>query len=269
VVFVLQVNGELSNQEQDSGSAPFHEEGSAIIFDKPKNEEEITRQRREDEQHEFARAQVKTNRRLAWFTGLLVLGTFCGIGIGIWQATISQTAVNVASRTLDETVRSNKAQDLASATSLQATVDSFQLDQRAWVGAIGISPVQQQTPDKPLAFNVIFRNTGKTPALHVRVKGGVVRDLATILHNPDSLPMIPIPVSAVIMPNGSSILPLKSNRIPDEMLKGLNDGTLRITGYAVVTYEDVFHRMHLTKTCIYLEPDLKESEECEKYNEAN
>ncbi|AXC12576.1 hypothetical protein ACPOL_3283 [Acidisarcina polymorpha] len=55
-----------------------------IIFDKPKSEEEVAREKREVEQHEFARSQVKTNRTLARFTLALVLATFCTIGVGVW-----------------------------------------------------------------------------------------------------------------------------------------------------------------------------------------
>src|ERR1700678_459835 len=86
----------LSDQEQNSEPAPFHEEGGAVIFDKPKSQDEIARQRREDEQHEFARRQVKTNHRVAVFTGLLVFATLCTILVGIWQGNISQRAADAA-----------------------------------------------------------------------------------------------------------------------------------------------------------------------------
>lgn len=97
-LFQNQVYRDLTDHEHADAPRPFHTEGSAVVFDKPKSEEEKTRQRREDEQHEFARAQVRTNKRLAWFTGLLVLGTFVGSGITIWQATIAQTSATAAKK---------------------------------------------------------------------------------------------------------------------------------------------------------------------------
>lgn len=94
----------MSDNEQDSADRPFHREGQAVVFDKPRSEEEIARETRDREQHEFARAQVKTNRRLAWFTGALVLATFCTIAIGVWQAEISQKAANAAKSAADAAV---------------------------------------------------------------------------------------------------------------------------------------------------------------------
>jgi hypothetical protein len=78
----------LADQEQDNVHRNFHREGEAVVFDAPLNPEETARQAREDEQHKFARQQVKTNGLLAWFTGALVLATACTIGVGIWQAII-------------------------------------------------------------------------------------------------------------------------------------------------------------------------------------
>ena len=109
----------MSDQEHNNEPAPFHREGGSVIFDKPPSAEEAARQRRENEQHEFARSQVKTNKTLAYFTGALVVATFCTIGVGIWQGTISQKAANaardavtVASNTLTETQASNARQAL-------------------------------------------------------------------------------------------------------------------------------------------------------------
>jgi hypothetical protein len=105
---------------------------------------------------------------LAWLTGLLVLGTFLGTEIGIWQTTISRTAVDVASRALNETVRANKAQELANTTSFKAAVDQFHLDQRAWIEIATIDPFLIAPTD---SFGVRFHfvNTGRTPAFPLRV----------------------------------------------------------------------------------------------------
>lgn len=92
----------MSDEEQGIGPAPFHEEAGTVIFDKPKSEEEIARQRRENEQHEFARSQVKTNKRLAWFTGALVLASFCTIAVGIWQASIYGSQLTAMQGQLDQ-----------------------------------------------------------------------------------------------------------------------------------------------------------------------
>lgn len=120
----------MSDQEQGNGARSFHEESGAVIFDKPKSQEEIDRGRREDEQHEFARAQVVTNKRLAWFTGALVFATLCTIGVGIWQATISQRAANAAKSAAD-----TAAKTLTEMQNGQGATDTHTLAQQAVVQA--------------------------------------------------------------------------------------------------------------------------------------
>jgi hypothetical protein len=117
----------LTDQEQNDESRPFHQEGSAVVFEKPKSQEETARQRREDEQHEFARSQVKTNHRLAVFTGLLVLGTFCGTLIGIWQAIISQTAAGAAK---DAAITAKEAVHLSERAYITIGISEFDLKTR-------------------------------------------------------------------------------------------------------------------------------------------
>jgi hypothetical protein len=176
----------LSNHEQDNESAPFHEEGGAVIFDRPKSQEEIARQRREDEQHEFARAQVGTNKKLAWFTGLLVIGTFCGTAIGIWQATISQKASNAAksaASTADATLKELQKNEASSGQQFQtqlgkldestkqssrladatekANANVLEAD-RPWMSA-WVQVADFEAGKKPV-YTFTFVNTGKRPA---------------------------------------------------------------------------------------------------------
>jgi hypothetical protein len=86
----------LSDHEQKDESRAFHFEAGRPIFEKAKGQEEATNETRAREQHEFAREQVKINKKQNLFTALLVMGTFFGTGIGIWQGSISQTAANAA-----------------------------------------------------------------------------------------------------------------------------------------------------------------------------
>jgi hypothetical protein len=109
----------------------FHKEGEAVVFETPKTEEETAREDRANEQHEFARAQVETNKQMVRLTGALVIATFLTISVGIWQAVISREAANAArdaaqtaSNTLGEMQRGQGAQDthtLAQQAVTQAT----------------------------------------------------------------------------------------------------------------------------------------------------
>jgi hypothetical protein len=135
----------LAQHEQDSARHPFHEEAGALVFDKPKSEEEAARQRREDEQHEFAREQVKTNKRLAWLTFFLVIGTFVGSAISILQANIARQAAQAAGNAVD------------------TAKDSLQTSQRAYL-VLG----NPKLKGKPPVLTIPITNVGRVPAEAVR-----------------------------------------------------------------------------------------------------
>ncbi|HEY5331304.1 MAG TPA: hypothetical protein VIJ79_15590 [Acidobacteriaceae bacterium] len=134
----------MADQEQDNEPHSFHTEEGAVIFDKPLSAAEKGRQKREDEQHEFARQQVITNKRLAWFTGALVFATFCTIVVGIWQGSVSQKSANAA-KVAGETAQS----------SLTQSIESFRTDERAWVVIGKIEKTSTFPPDPP--FDLALR----------------------------------------------------------------------------------------------------------------
>jgi hypothetical protein len=119
---------------------------------------------------------------LAWFTGALVLATFCTIGVGIWQAVISQEAANsardavsVASRTLADTERSNKAQEELNKSTLDASIRNFQIEQRAWIELdppkSALAPLADTPPGMTLLrFPMYLRNVGKTSAFDIKFR---------------------------------------------------------------------------------------------------
>lgn len=268
-------NGELSDQEQDNESHLFHREGENIVFEKPKSKEEIAHETRDREQHEFAREQVKTNRRLAWFTGLLVLGTFCGTGIGIWQATISQTAANaardavgVASRSLRETEASNARQavlteqarlssERASSKALDATIESFRQDQRAWIG-IDSWVLDEFQVGQPVRIKVRIMNRGKTPAVDVE-EGGTEGLVISNDHTPKQiadaiskeLAKFVFRPAAVISPsNGKELISDSKHVLEQGPMDALKNGISYWYTVGEVKYEDVFHRRQWMTYCL-------------------
>lgn len=203
-----------------------HKEGEAIVFDRPVEQEQAARQRRENEQHEFARSQVNTNKWLARFTFALVIATFCTIGVGIWGASIynaqlremkhtnelTQQALNGNGTALIETLRkmqgqidattklygeaqkqtaqaqrladeseisangiSRQAQSteksaIAAHDSVQVARDAMYFEQRPWVGvSVSSGPIGPiSNSPNTAASRIIIRNSGRTPALHLR-----------------------------------------------------------------------------------------------------
>jgi hypothetical protein len=280
----------LPDQEQDNVGRSYHREGDAVVFDRPAEQGEAARQRRENEQHEFARSQVKTNRLLAFFTGALMVATFCTIGVGIWQAVISQEAANaarnavgVASQTLAETQRSNAVQEQRSHDSLQATISSLEQDQRAWVGPVGALPPQftengQHVYIKvgeKLAFGFELSNTGKTPARNLtsimsahayRAGERFVPDYKFYSGRPKEPGTVGVLFPGVRMDVLSDVNGPSANK-PDTDL--LLKGERIFYIYGKVTYTDVFGKSHQTTFCNYVRKDLTALISCETYNNAD
>jgi hypothetical protein len=180
----------LSDQEHNNEPTPLHFEGGGIVIDKPKSEEEITRKAREDEDHEFKRDQVKTNRRLTRLNFFLVIGTFCGLGIGVWQSKVSQQSADtseksvlLAQKTERDSRKSGEDQIRQSATALDATKNQFIQDQRPYLWYDDDEMVR--TKSQPwidgssngdfnagkLSWSIWIRNFGKSPAIRTHSFG--------------------------------------------------------------------------------------------------
>jgi hypothetical protein len=241
----------LSDQEQDNVNPSYHREGDAVVFDRPVEQEEAARQRRENEQHEFARSQVKTNNRLAWFTGALMVATFCTIAVGVWQGIISQEAANAAR---DAANAAKCAANIAQ-RSLAQSVSAFQLDERPWVyiSSFGLTS-EPMANQKPPTIDYFVMNSGKTPALN----------LATFYETSSIAITSEPPLSkfkskesareSVLPPNipGNVIGTLPVNSIMEPTrLDQYNLGKEAIYIQVKITYSDAFKKNYWTTACAY------------------
>src|SRR5207253_642508 len=93
-------------------------------------------------------------------------------------------AASVASKTLEETQRSNnrqaelselarKSSEAATKIALQATIDNFHQDQRAWVSIKNVTLTKPFSLTEKAQVRVLIGNSGKTPALkqHIVCRG--------------------------------------------------------------------------------------------------
>ncbi|MGA3071198.1 MAG: hypothetical protein ABSD43_13375 [Terracidiphilus sp.] len=133
----------MPDQEQNNVGTSHHREGETVIFDRPVDPVEAARQRRESEQHEFARQQVNTNKWLVRFTFALVFATFCTIGVGIWQNSISRRLAQIAEAQL-------------------------RIDDRPWL-KVEVTNDNPLGAGKPVVAGVRITNIGKTPATQVMI----------------------------------------------------------------------------------------------------
>jgi hypothetical protein len=172
----------------------------------------------------------------------------------------TRDAVCVASRTLSETVRSNRAQEQAAKDALEATLNIAREDQRAWIAPF--SSTTEQTADGKFYFTINYKNTGRSPALQTRGFTGTASNLADV----------PIR-DAEVKPGGLTHLVVAPEEINNSLTPNL-DGTVidrirnggKLYIYGTVWYSDIFKRRHWTQFCYYPGRDLKNFSPCSKHN---
>jgi hypothetical protein len=155
----------------------------------------------------------------------------------------------------------------ASGKALDATIAQNQLDQRAWVGPVGIiQPDFKGT--SAFSISTLISNSGKTPALNFRnkytwvimLKKGIFK---ATYKNPQG-----VPSTSAIFPNDR--LTLISIPIPlrSEFLDLITRGEALFYVYGELTYDDVFRQPHFTHFCMFYDSTFKPGV-CQTYNDAN
>jgi hypothetical protein len=152
---------------------------------------------------------------------------------------------------------------------LDASIKSFQLEQRAWVGVEGINGDIQ--PNKPYSVLVGFRNSGKTPAKQVslRMQFNPVRQGQALKFTYSE----PISSKGFVPPNGTfssaELSPSGGDPVRESEIELIKTGKLRAYLYGVVTYEDIFNRSHWMRFCYFIGADAKSYKACNEYNDTD
>jgi hypothetical protein len=179
----------LAGDDQQNEDSVFHYEDGVPVFDTNARLHNVEREqaaaKKRDE--EYKGEQLKINRRMMWFTGILVVCTAATGGISIWQATIAsrsaraaQSAAHTAKDTLGEIQRSEsdthtlaQATKSAADTARDTLVNSqhaFEMDERPYIVQEPGHPefaLHGFVPNQRLSINVKFKNVGKLPAIRV------------------------------------------------------------------------------------------------------
>jgi len=163
--------------------------------------------------------------------------------------------------------------------SLAATVQQFQLDQRAWVGPEQIANTLGDDKKTLTGIGFILRNSGKTPALNVEYHCSInaitvpYRTLPPVssytFKYPGETKKGPLGSRAVIQPN-MTVTIWPQNVLTAEQISAVRAGTVIGYMYGLITYDDVFkqHR-HTAKFCVYFEPDFWGTHSCPTYNDTD
>jgi hypothetical protein len=164
-----EVSVPLSEENKKHENAPFHYEGNTPVFDLKSEREDRERAAQKEKEDTYKNKQLSIQRSTLTTQVALVAFGLIGAAISMYQSHISRVsaeaaleAANVAQRTLCETQRSNREQAAISKTSLEATVENFHQEQRAWVVPFDMS-TEKIEDGKKVIFKVLYKNTDALP----------------------------------------------------------------------------------------------------------
>lgn len=280
----------MSDHDQGDREKKIPYEGEAILLNS--RIEDLEREQKDEKRRDegYKNLQLQTNKRLAWFTGGLLVTSFIANLIYLDLAIISRrnseaaqesaAAAKLAAETTYAQLFLNKAgteetltqmkkqtkaqQDAAKAASdsIKATQAAMRLDQRAWVGIGQLSAVPESfhVNDKA-SVSVGFNNTGKTPAKNlmltivlVPVNRGERPKFSYTSVNPVPYGLLP--------PNGENHVSLSISKnkftgeawiITPELFKPLVSGDIRPCFHGYMIYEDIFGNPHWMTFCYFLD----------------
>ena len=231
------------------------------------------------------------NKLMVITTSIVAFGTMFYVVVAIFQWQLMKESSEQTSRQTDKVIaevrRIAEVSDESAKQAkdaLDATIENFRLEQRAWVGAVHAIPPEYKEGGKnvyvkdgqPMKTGVKIVNSGKTPALNVRTIVSMFYWKSSDEFVPTFKKVINIgdgPSTSVLQPNATAVI--KARSIPEE--GGINKADIANIANAQqilyiagkITYEDIFKRPHSTLFCMYLDPSLTVFNNCNGHNEAN
>jgi hypothetical protein len=141
--------------------------------------------------------------------------------------------------------------------------EPLQGKQRAWIHV----SLQNTYPltKKGGGFAIELRNLGKTPALQASLIDYVVIEELDRLTGGEEAGSHPSTAVGTLAPGGGFATDVWFNTSAEAVI-GLSQGKVRAVNYAIVTYEDTFHRTHTTRSCSYWHGGLSAPLPCEGFN---
>lgn len=185
-----------------------------------------------------------------------------------WAVTVSLmvllfTAVFNAVQSSFMNRSSDRIAAASSQTALPGEEEPQQGEQRAWIG-VSLAQAYPLT-NKGGGFAVELRNLGKTPVLHASFTDYVVIEELDRLTGAQEAASHPSTSVGTLAPGSGFVTDVWFNTSADGVIS-LSEGKVRAVNYAVVTYEDSFHRAHTTRSCSYRHGGMTAPLPCEGFN---
>jgi hypothetical protein len=158
------------------------------------------------------------------------------------------------------------------ASQLEFTQNSFREEQRAWIGVPDIKIVSLPSPAK---MNVIFHNSGRTPALHLRGASAYAIS-STFMDGPNPKYIAQLEKElatkgyTAIAPDGGGTLEAGDrDGYVSKQWRNIRGGTEFLYLYGVFRYNDTAGRPHATTYCYYSRDSNPSTQQLAAYNKYN
>jgi hypothetical protein len=154
---------------------------------------------------------------------------------------------------------------------LDASINASRTDQRAWVGPIRFVLQDMQAPN-PIKATATIVNSGKTPALHVKVRyiihasDGEI-DIADYAKHPTETLVSGTPFS--MFPNTPIELNADTGSTDELGIRSVNNGRKFLYMFGEIEYGDIFGREHQTRFCARYYWTTKQFAACGSYDHAD
>jgi len=195
------------------------------------------------------------------------------------QVSAAKSSIRIADKTLKDAQESGKEQSDRAEKSLNATIENFRLDQRAWIHLKEVAFKAYTTGDTevpikaghPVRIKLSYTNTGKTPARVLATK--------TYVYVVEAGEKPPLQEKAIIatenrpftlFPNSTySHSEMVSEVYSAQQVEVIKNGQYIMYIYGMIPYEDVFGQIRWTQFCKYLDTDFTTLAVCSFYNETD
>jgi hypothetical protein len=167
-----------------------------------------------------------------------------------WQ---SATAAQRSAGATEQSAIANQQNVATAKAALDAAIERDRRDQRAWIGMRDTRLVNPVQAGQPITISTQLQNTGKTPALDVRIplKRGIVE--------PPNLASFEVPADDRLQSQVYLVSPTESQtalfrisgvHVTEEVAAAVNEGKAPLYLYGVLTYKDVFDHSRRTRVCV-------------------
>lgn len=138
--------------------------------------------------------------------------------------------------------------------SLDQARDSFQIAQRAYLVVETIQIAELPNLDRPLAAEIVVRNSGITPALNMQFSGRL--DVTSITPTDTPREFTDQDGQITLGSNSKRAMRVIGGRALDaQELKEINNDQSKIYVTGTVSYEDIFQQTHETEFCAFFNPN--------------